>query len=338
MQLKEQALQAKGKWVEVKSKVNTTRDSEQKKIVDKFNKDKNFTVGEEWLKHGIEWQSNSSLSDPDFIFAFKYLKYPELKKYLFHSANVKMGQWIGEFLEPLYFGKIDLSGVMVFIRDMAKRYEPNEFDDADDEKMEKFLNYVENYLSEMLYYCRELAGDNKVVFEHPINLYLHDINVPITGWLDVAIFDKDDDAKLIDWIENKTSYPKPKGFYKKNTGDNNVGDRRWENMSVPINPSKYYESQMAIYYKATNILGHQIHCTPNGTMFFRPQEHETLQREYLESVLQEIHTKLKVRQNLLRLANDADTFMRLCQPDFKSTKLKGWNPEYKQLLRGVYDY
>ena len=46
MQLKEQALQAKGKWVEVKSKVNTTRDSEQKKIVDKFNKDKNFTVGE----------------------------------------------------------------------------------------------------------------------------------------------------------------------------------------------------------------------------------------------------------------------------------------------------
>ena len=31
-----------------------------------------------------------------------------------------MGQWIGEFLEPLYFGKIDLSGVMVFIRDMAK--------------------------------------------------------------------------------------------------------------------------------------------------------------------------------------------------------------------------
>ena len=26
------------------------------------------------------------------------------------------------------------------------------------------------------------------------------------------------------------------------------------------------------------------------------------------------------------------------EPDFKSTKLKGWNPEYKQLLRGVYDY
>ena len=46
-------------------------------------------------------------------------------------------------------------------------------------------------------------------------------------------------------------------------------------------------------------------------MFFRPEEHETLQREYLDGVLQEIHTKLKVRQNLLRLANDADTFMRL---------------------------
>ena len=104
-------------------------------------------------------------------------------------------------------------------------------------------NDAEKYLSEMLYYCRQLAGDNKVVFEHPINLYLHEINVPITGWLDVAIFDKDDDTKLIDWIENKTSYPKPKGFYKRITGDNKVGDRRWENMSVPINPSKYYESQ-----------------------------------------------------------------------------------------------
>ena len=163
-------------------------------------------------------------------------------------------------------------------------------------------------------------------------------NVPITGWLDVAIFDKDDETKLVAWIENKTSYPKPKGHYKKNTGDNKVGDRRWESPSFPLTPSVYYEPQMSIYYKATNILGHQIHCTPNGTQLFRPEEHETLQKEHLEGVLKGIYQKLMVRQNLLKLCNDAETFMRLSEPDFKYWKIQDWNPEYKQLLRGVYDY
>ena len=95
---------------------------------------------------------------------------------------------------------------------------------------------------------------------------------------------------------------------------------------------------MSIYYKATNILGHQIHCTPNGTQLFRPEEHETLQKEHLESVLKGIYQKLMVRQNLLKLCNDAETFMRLSEPDFTNWKIKDWNPEYKQLLRGVYDY
>tara|TARA_Y100001937_G_C7127650_1_gene335617 strand:+ start:647 stop:1633 length:987 start_codon:yes stop_codon:yes gene_type:complete len=325
-------------FVELKSKININRDKEQKKVVDALNAKKNFKVGEEWLKHGIEWQSNSSAGLPNFLYGFQYLLHPELKKFLMHSANIKMGQWIGEFVEHLWLSKISMNDALIFIKDMAKRYTPNEFATADNEKMDKFIEYVEKYINEIIYHIKEVAGDNKVVFEHPVNLYLHGLNVPITGWLDVAIFDKDDETKLVAWIENKTSYPKPKGHYKKNTGNNKVGDRRWESPSFPLTPSVRYEPQMSIYYKATNILGHQIHCTPNGTQLFRPEEHETLQKEHLEGVLKGIYQKLMVRQNLLKLCNDAETFMRLSEPDFKYWKIQDWNPEYKQLLRGVYDY
>ena len=83
MQLKEQ----NKKFVELKSKITTTRDSEQKAIIDSFNEQNNFVTGEEWLKHGIEWQSNSSASLPNFLYGFQYLLHPELKKNLIHSIN-----------------------------------------------------------------------------------------------------------------------------------------------------------------------------------------------------------------------------------------------------------
>ena len=336
MQLREQALQAKGKWVELKSKITTTRDTEQKSVVDAFNKKNNFVVGEEWLKHGIEWQSNSSASLPNFLYGFQYLLYPELKKFLMHSANVKMGQWIGEFLGHIYEGKLSIDDAYNFIEDMAKHYEPNKFANADDEKMKKFLTLVKQYLTELMYQVQQVAGNNKVMFEKEIVLYLKGLNVPITGWLDVAILDKND--KLINWIEIKTKYPMPDGHYKKNTADNKIGDRKWKNPSPVNEPHQYYETQMAIYTQATGMLGHQIICTPNATTLLRPEEHEKLQKPYLDKILKQVYQKLMVRQNLLKLCNDATTFMRLSEPDFNTFKIKDWNPEYKQLLKGVYDY
>ena len=101
---------------------------------------------------------------------------------------------------------------------------------------------------------------------------------------------------------------------------------------------KPFKTQIAIYTKATGVLGHQIICTPNATTLLRPEEHERLQMPYLDEILRQVYQKLMVRQNLLKLCNDATTFMRLSEPDFKSWKIQDWNPEYKQLLRGVYDY
>ena len=95
---------------------------------------------------------------------------------------------------------------------------------------------------------------------------------------------------------------------------------------------------MAIYTQATGMLGHQIICTPNATTLLRPEEHEKLQKPYLDKILKQVYQKLMVRQNLLKLCNDATTFMRLSEPDFNTFKIKDWNPEYKQLLKGVYDY
>ena len=279
MQLKEQ----NKKFVELKSKITTTRDSEQKAVVDNFNEQNSFVVGEEWLKHGIEWQSNSSASLPNFLYGFQYLLHPELKKYLIHSSNVKMGQWIGEFLGHVYEGKLNIDDAYNFIKDMAKHYEPNKFANADDEKMEKFLTLVKPYLTELMYQVQQVAGNNKVMFEKEIVLYLKGLNVPITGWLDVAILDKND--KLINWIEIKTKYPKPDGYYKKNTADNKIGDRKWKNPSPVTEPHQYYETQMAIYTQATNMLGHQIICTPNATTLLRPEEHEKLQMPYLDGIL-----------------------------------------------------
>ena len=161
-----------------------------------------------------------------------------------------------------------------------------------------------------------------------------------TGFIDFAFIDEH--GRLVKWIELKTSYPTPRGFYKKDYKDKSgevkpEGSRIWANAALPKEPKPFHLSQMSIYANAEKVLGDMLYVVPNQqSTYFSHEDYEDLQWDRLNLELENIKQKALVRQTLLSLSDDPYKILKLIPPEFEHQFFKNIEPKYKQMIYDLY--
>ena len=321
--------------------LNANRDVDQAKETDLEKKKRDFETGVEWSRQGIEWLSNSSMGLPNFLWFIKYVILSEHKRDMERSARMNWGRWIGEFSGYVLTGQVSMQQALTFIEDMCKRYIPSTVNEKDGEMNEHYMQYAKGMIEEIVYQVSYHQPKNTtLVLERPIFLEIKDITCLFTGFIDFAFIDEH--GRLVKWIELKTSYPTPRGFYKKDYKDKSgevkpEGSRIWANASLPKEPKPFHLSQMSIYANAEKVLGDMLYVVPNQqSTYFSHEDYEDLQWDRLNLELENIKQKALVRQTLLSLSDDPYKILKLIPPEFEHQFFKNIEPKYKQMIYDLY--
>jgi len=322
--------------------VDPNRDNTQADLIEFEKEKRNFKTGEEWARQGIEWLSNSSITQPNFLWFIKYVILSEHKRKMERSARMNWGKLLGEWGGLVATDYCSIQQAMVFITDSCKRYIASTVNEHDAEMNEFYLTFAKGMLEEIEYQIRYQKRDGETIqLERPTYYQIDGINVLWHGFIDIAYVDAS--GILQHWIELKTSYPSPNGFYKrdiknKKTGEvKSQGSRIWKYPSTPDKPRDIHLSQMTIYAHTENMLGDMLYVNPRESRLFNHKDYEELQWDRLAHELEIIKEKALVRQQILMMSDDPLKIIKLIPPEYDHYFFKNIEPEYKQMIYDIYN-
>ena len=126
------------------------------------------------------------------------------------------------------------------------------------------------------------------------------INIPVHGYADLK-------GEMI--IEDKCKFPR-RGRVKKD------GTRSWSTTKLPETIEPYHLMQVDFYHYATELPIYICYINEEGYRVFSAENCELLTPKSIESRKKDFIQRCKVRQNLMKISNDANVLKDYIQPDF----------------------
>ena len=126
------------------------------------------------------------------------------------------------------------------------------------------------------------------------------INIPVHGYADLK-------GEMI--IEDKCKFPR-RGRVKKD------GTRSWSTTKLPETIEPYHLMQVDFYHYATELPIYICYINEEGYKVFSAENCELLTPKSIESRKKDFIQRCKVRQNLMKISNDANVLKDYIQPDF----------------------
>ena len=127
------------------------------------------------------------------------------------------------------------------------------------------------------------------------------INIPVHGYADLK-------GEMI--IEDKCKFPR-RGRVKKD------GTRSWSTTKLPESIEPYHLMQVDFYHYATELPIYICYINEEGYRVFSAENCELLTPKSIESRKKDFIQRCKVRQNLMKISNDANVLKDYIQPDFE---------------------
>ena len=128
------------------------------------------------------------------------------------------------------------------------------------------------------------------------------INIPVHGYADLK-------GEMI--IEDKCKFPR-RGRVKKD------GTRSWSTTKLPETIEPYHLMQVDFYHYATELPIYICYINEEGYKVFSAENCELLTPKSIESRKKDFIQRCKVRQNLMKISNDANVLKDYIQPDFEN--------------------
>ena len=155
---------------------------------------------------------------------------------------------------------------------------------------------------------RSIPGFEKCKPEIETYKVFDGITIPVHGYADLKADKADNFKGMI--IEDKCKFPR-RGRVKKD------GTRSWTTAKLPQDvPESYHLMQTDFYYYATELPIYICYINEEGYRVFSAENCELLTPKSIESRRKDFIQRCKVRQNLLRISNDANVLKDYIQPDF----------------------
>ena len=147
---------------------------------------------------------------------------------------------------------------------------------------------------------RSIPGYDKCKPEIETYKVFEGINIPVHGYADLK-------GEMI--IEDKCKFPR-RGRVKKD------GTRSWSTTKLPETIEPYHLMQVDFYHYATELPIYICYINEEGYKVFSAENCELLTPKSIESRKKDFIQRCKVRQNLMKISNDANVLKDYIQPDF----------------------
>ena len=149
---------------------------------------------------------------------------------------------------------------------------------------------------------RSIPGYDKCKPEIETYKVFEGINIPVHGYADLK-------GEMI--IEDKCKFPR-RGRLKKD------GTRSWSTTKLPETIEPYHLMQVDFYHYATELPIYICYINEEGYKVFSAENCELLTPKSIESRKKDFIQRCKVRQNLMKISNDANVLKDYIQPDFEN--------------------
>jgi len=163
-----------------------------------------------------------------------------------------------------------------------------------------FSNIVERMITNGDAAHRSIPGYDKCKPEIETYKVFEGINIPVHGYADLK-------GEMI--IEDKCKFPR-RGRVKKD------GTRSWSTTKLPETIEPYHLMQVDFYHYATELPIYICYINEEGYKVFSAENCELLTPKSIESRKKDFIQRCKVRQNLMKISNDANVLKDYIQPDF----------------------
>lgn len=166
------------------------------------------------------------------------------------------------------------------------------------------------------------ANFTGAVEEERIELWLDGVNVPIIGYVDLL------QPKTM-FCEMKTKAPRKTKLLKS-------GEQGWSKATLPKKPEFNHLCQSAIYQAALGVTPSICYIAEHDCQMFTPFNCDELKADSLAHALEEMRQKALIRQNLLRVSNDAKTLASITDPDWQHAFQWRMEPEFVERAKQLW--
>jgi len=204
----------------------------------------------------------------------------------------------------------------------------NEFDfhpaNEDDVKRKHYRTLVPSLIVQGIRALRR-NGFRECEDEVKIACWLDDVDVPVTGFVDIF------DFKRGVFCEMKSRAPRKTRVLKS-------GEQGWAKAQLPkAEPDWPHTCQAAIYERATGLTPTILYVADHGTAFFTPENCNSLKRPSLDRAIEHLRQKALVRQNLLTVSGgDPKMMASLVDPDWNHQYQWNIEPDFLEMAKNLW--
>ncbi len=264
-----------------------------------------------WAENaGLSHFSPSQLNIPIASWVYKYVYLNgDQRRQMRAGAKPFIGTICHDAVQSICIGNRSVDDSVTRANSNYIAYTP--LDDADNEVYETNKPLLGEYVNQAMSVLTNM-GEFNYEDELPIKLYLPDIELPITGFIDLVGNNR--------VIELKTK----------------IRSKAKRKAPIPSNPDPNHVLQVACYWKATGLKPTLIYFSDAGVRLFDESNSFMLEEHALEQALEDARHRALVRQNLLKISTDPNVLAGLVIPDWNSYE---WNidPEFLPSARRLFN-
>lgn len=279
---------------------------------------KNREISKEWFDAGIDHISASQLlrTPAKWIFDYVYLTKDE-RRLVGVGEAAALGTSVHNAIQAIICHGQDIDQA---IRQAEIAFDLHEADE-DQVKRERFRLSIPAMINNGVDILAE-NGFVGAVEEERIEAWLDDVNVPVLGFVDLLVPDTG-------FCEMKTKAPRKTKLLKD-------GTQGWAKATLPKKPDFNHICQASIYWLATKVTPSICYIAEHDAVLFTAFNCEELQADGIQYALDEMRQKAIIRQNLLKVSNDAKVLASITDPDWSHMYQWKMKPEWLTKAKNLW--